>query len=121
MKRFHTLDPGGLPPAQVEHLLAHYVLAGADPLVRRILDALQGRPLRYSDLQPRLNRPNNNQLNRVLQWMQGEGLIDKTTDSVRRPYVYTYALTVFGILIRDRARFYEQLERAERAVAEALA
>lgn len=117
-------DEAGLPepvPGGLENALAHYVLAGADALVRPVLDAVADGPKSYTELRPLLKGRNDNALNRVLRWMVDEGLIENGTYP-SAPKVPMYQLRLFGRLVRDWVEFYDRVARmAGRAGVEASA
>lgn len=92
--RFQVSDP---PPREA-HALAKRILEG-NPLDARILQALTGRPHRYSDLRPLSASKGDETLNRALRRLVGTGVLDQRTDVAQSPPVDSYELSDLGIRV----------------------
>ncbi len=83
-----------LPARDIEYRTAARLLNQEPPLDREIVEALVGRPSRYSELQPLLRGRNDNVLNKALARLRDEGVIQQGVDIERNHK--TYSLTTLG-------------------------
>lgn len=92
----------GLPPPDVELVLAHRLLADPNPLRREVVLELLGRPRRYGELRGALRVGNDTRLTRALARLQEDGVVDQRVDARRRPAVLSYELSELGRLVLVR-------------------
>lgn len=96
-----TADLSDMPFVAPEHeaRLAHELLGQPGNLRARILYALLGKPLRYSDLRPLLAGKPDNSLTVALRTLQRDGLVERRTNARREPVIHTYELTPLGVQV----------------------
>lgn len=93
------MDLASFVPPDHEARLAHELLGQPGNLRARVLYALLGKPLRYSDLRPLLAGKPDNSLTVALRTLQRDGLIERRTNARREPVVHSYELTPLGVQV----------------------
>lgn len=74
-------------------------MARENPLDRRILYELLGRPKRYSDLKHLLEGKHDNNLTVALERLRKNGLVGRWSDLRNTPPTQEYEITDLGILV----------------------
>lgn len=88
------------PPAEdVEFRHAHRLLGQDNPLDRRIVESLVGRPHRYGELKALLEGKRDHNLTMALERLRRDGLVDQRVDASSRPPTKSYELTHLGIQV----------------------
>lgn len=88
------------PPAEdVEYHHAHRLLGQDNPLDRRIVEDLVGRPRRYGELKGLLDGKRDHNLTMALDRLRRDGIIDQRIDVATKPPVKSYELTNLGIQV----------------------
>src|SRR5687768_16064616 len=88
------------PPAEdVEYPHAHRLLGQDNPLARRIVEDLVGRPRRYGELKGLLDGKRDHNLTMALDRLRRDGLVDQRVDASTKPLVKSYELTNLGVQV----------------------
>ncbi|HEX9816756.1 MAG TPA: winged helix-turn-helix transcriptional regulator [Candidatus Thermoplasmatota archaeon] len=118
MKAYRFIPSQMVPQQEYDHAVR--LLAG-NPLDIQILEALIGRPRRYSELQPLLKGKSDVVLNRALDRLLEADLVDRVTQGGAPP-IHTYELTPMGahaLFALTRLREPHRLDAYARAYYEA--
>lgn len=87
------------PAEDVEYHHAHRLLGQDNPLDRRIVETLVGRPRRYGELKGLLEGKRDHNLTMALDRLRRDGLVDQRVDASSRPTVKSYELSQLGIQV----------------------
>lgn len=81
----------------VEYHHAHRLLGQGNPLDRRIIEELVGRPRRYGELKGFLEGKRDHNLTMALDRLQRDGIVDQRIDASNKAPIKSYELTNLGI------------------------
>ena len=85
------------PQEDVEYSHAHRLLGQRNPVDRRILEELVGRPQRYGELRGLLEGKRDHNLTMALHRLMRDGLVDQRIDASAKVAVKAYELTSLGV------------------------
>ena len=107
-----------MPEADVEYRLAAKLIGKAEPLDRRIIEALVGGPQRYSELRALIGKRRDHVRTKALARLRSDGLIVQRLDLDANPPPMSYVLSQLGILVvlklHEMVPVHESLEAARR-------
>jgi DNA-binding HxlR family transcriptional regulator len=114
-RRIASADPATAAPRTLSEQLQRGNLLAADCPSREVLKhvtsrwgvlvlmALEGKTRRFSELRRLIGGVSERMLAQTLQWLEGDGLIDRVAYQVVPPHV-EYSLTPLGIEAAERVR-----------------